>query len=128
MANDETVNENTTNEDTTNTSNEDAVNTSNEDAATVVVSTAPLRYIENEVKQTTYINEMYTKYHRGANPRETYNKIKKAMESVSIATAIILAVIVYLLFNFTGMQWLRFLGSVILIILIIFISKKLELI
>ena len=125
MANDETVNE-----DTTNTLNEDAA------TATVASSTTPLRYIENEVKQTTYINEMYTKYHRGANPRETYNKIKKAMNSLSIATAIILAVIillllclfVYLLINFTGMQWLRFLGSVILIILIIFISKKLELI
>ena len=125
MANDETVNE-----DTTNTLNEDAA------TATVASSTTPLRYIENEVKQTTYINEMYTKYHRGANPREIYNNANEVIKGLSIATAIILAFIiilllclfVYLLFNFTGMQWLRFLGSVILIILIIFISKKLELI
>jgi hypothetical protein len=91
-----------------------------------------LHFVDPAVKQEEFIYTMYTKYSRGINARETYNKTRDGIRGMSIATSIILGTLLLLcflccviaFFKFDISQWARLIGSGIVIACIIIFCKK----
>ena len=91
-----------------------------------------LRFVEPGVKKEEFIMSMFTKYNRGGNVREMYDKTKGTLLSFSIGTIVAICLIVTIcvclvliaFITFDIFQWARFWGYSIIIAVIIIFCKK----